>query len=64
MLRRANSPEAGVFRRLADFGRYVIGDTFSAENEGLKGRKVADIAEERGDTDRSRPSSTSPPPTS
>ena len=51
MLRKANSPEAGVFRRLADFGRYVIGDTFSAENEGLKGRKVADIAEERGDTD-------------
>ena len=51
MLRRANSPEAGVFRRLADFGRYVIGDTFSAENEGLKGRKVADIAAERGDPD-------------
>ena len=51
MLRRANSPEAGVFRRLADFGRYVIGDTYSAENEGLKGRKVADIAAERGDAD-------------
>jgi N-acyl-D-aspartate/D-glutamate deacylase len=48
MLRRADSPEAGVFRRLANFGRYVIGDTFSAENEGLKGRRVADIAEERG----------------
>jgi N-acyl-D-aspartate/D-glutamate deacylase len=48
MLRRADSPEAGVFRRLADFGRYVIGDTFSAANEGLKGRRVADIAEERG----------------
>jgi N-acyl-D-aspartate/D-glutamate deacylase len=48
MIRAANSPEAGVFRRLADFGRYVIGDTFSPENEGLKGRKVADIAEERG----------------
>ncbi len=49
MLRVANSPEAGVFRRLADFGRYVIGDTFSPENEGLKGRKVADIAAERGE---------------
>ena len=49
MLRAANSPEAGVFRRLADFGRYVIGDTFSLENEGLKGRKVADIAAERGE---------------
>jgi N-acyl-D-aspartate/D-glutamate deacylase len=48
MLGRANSPEAGVFRRLADFGRYVIGDTFSAANEGLKGRRVADIAQERG----------------
>jgi N-acyl-D-aspartate/D-glutamate deacylase len=42
------SPEAGVFRRLADFGRYVIGDTFSPANEGLKGRRVADIAQERG----------------
>ena len=30
--------EAGVFRRLADFGRYVIGDTYSEANEGLKGR--------------------------
>jgi N-acyl-D-aspartate/D-glutamate deacylase len=49
MLRAANSPEAGVFRRLADFGRYVIGDTFSPANEGLKGRKVADIAAERGE---------------
>ena len=48
MLRRANSKEAGVFRRLADFGRYVIGDTYSEANEGLKGRVVADIAEERG----------------
>jgi N-acyl-D-aspartate/D-glutamate deacylase len=51
MLRRANSPEAGVFRRLADFGRYVIGDTYSEANEGLKGRKVADIAAERGSDD-------------
>jgi N-acyl-D-aspartate/D-glutamate deacylase len=48
MLRRADSPEAGVFRRLANFGRYVIGDTFSPANEGLKGRRVADIAAERG----------------
>jgi N-acyl-D-aspartate/D-glutamate deacylase len=49
LLRRATSPEAGVFRRLADFGRYVIGDTYSKENEGLKGRKVMDIAAERGE---------------
>ncbi|MFE9683203.1 amidohydrolase family protein [Streptomyces sp. NPDC006285] len=47
MLRRADSKEAGVFRRLADFGRYVIGDTYSPENEGLTGRVVRDIAAER-----------------
>ncbi len=45
---RAASPDAGVFSRLAGWGLYEIGDTFSAENEGLKGRKVADIARERG----------------
>lgn len=48
MLRRADSKEAGVFRRLANFGRYVIGDTYSAANEGLGGRVVDDIAAERG----------------
>lgn len=48
MLRRADSKEAGVFRRLAHFGRYVIGDTYSAENESLTGRVVKDIAAERG----------------
>ncbi|MFG2978357.1 amidohydrolase family protein [Streptomyces sp. NPDC048331] len=48
MLRRADSKEAGVFRRLAHFGRYVIGDTYSEENEGLSGRVVNDIAAERG----------------
>ncbi|MFJ9179688.1 amidohydrolase family protein [Streptomyces sp. NPDC102360] len=48
MLRRADSKEAGVFRRLANFGRYVIGDTYSEENEGLTGRVVNDIAAERG----------------
>ncbi|QNE76759.1 amidohydrolase family protein [Streptomyces finlayi] len=48
MLRRADSREAGVFRRLAHFGRYVIGDTYSAANEGLSGRVVGDIAAERG----------------
>ncbi|MFG2870688.1 amidohydrolase family protein [Streptomyces sp. NPDC048338] len=48
MLRRADSREAGVFRRLARFDRYVIGDTYSAENEGLTGRVVRDIAAERG----------------
>ncbi|MEU6179378.1 N-acyl-D-amino-acid deacylase family protein [Streptomyces coeruleorubidus] len=48
MLRRAQSKEAGVFRRLANFGRYVIGDTYSEANAGLTGRVVEDIAEERG----------------
>ncbi|MDF9813743.1 D-aminoacylase [Streptomyces sp. SPB162] len=48
MLRSANSPEAGVFRRLADFGRYVIGDTYSEANAGVSGRVVKDIAAERG----------------
>ncbi|OEJ26413.1 aminoacylase [Streptomyces agglomeratus] len=48
MLRRADSKEAGVFRRLADFERYVIGDTYSEANEGLSGRVVRDIAAERG----------------
>ncbi|MYS90184.1 MULTISPECIES: N-acyl-D-amino-acid deacylase family protein [Streptomyces] len=48
MLRRARSKEAGVFRRLANFGRYVIGDTYSQANAGLTGRVVKDIAEERG----------------
>lgn len=48
MLRRADSPEAGIFRRLAHFDRYVIGDTYSEANSGLPGRVVRDIAAERG----------------
>lgn len=48
MLRHAESEEAGVFRRLTDFGRYVIGDTYSARNRGLTGRVVRDLARERG----------------
>ena len=48
LLARAHSPDAGVFARLTDFAQYVIGDTWSAENDGLKGRVVADIAAERG----------------
>ncbi|MFE9610173.1 amidohydrolase family protein [Streptomyces sp. NPDC006012] len=47
MLRRAQSKEAGVFRRLTDFGRYVIGDTYSEHNRGLTGRVVQDLARER-----------------
>jgi N-acyl-D-aspartate/D-glutamate deacylase len=48
LLEWSQSKEAGVFRRLADFGDYRIGDTYSAANEGLKGRIVRDIAAERG----------------
>jgi N-acyl-D-aspartate/D-glutamate deacylase len=48
MLEQASAPEAGVFRRLADFENYLIGDTYSPANDGLKGRRVADIAAERG----------------
>jgi N-acyl-D-aspartate/D-glutamate deacylase len=45
MNERARSPEAGVFSRLASWGRYMIGDTYSAANQGLKGQVVADLAE-------------------
>jgi N-acyl-D-aspartate/D-glutamate deacylase len=45
---RAQAPEAGVFLRLTDWARYQIGDTYSAANEGLKGRVVGDVARERG----------------
>jgi N-acyl-D-aspartate/D-glutamate deacylase len=48
LVERANSKDAGVFRRLGNFGRYVIGDTYSDANAGLKGRTVKDIAAERG----------------
>jgi N-acyl-D-aspartate/D-glutamate deacylase len=45
---RAQSEEAGVFRRLADWANYVLGDTYSEANEGLKGRTVRELADERG----------------
>ncbi|WFB07832.1 amidohydrolase family protein [Streptomyces sp. LX-29] len=48
LLRRAASPEAGVFRRLAHFDRYVVGDTYAPANAGLTGRVVGEIAAERG----------------
>jgi N-acyl-D-aspartate/D-glutamate deacylase len=44
----SHSEAAGVFRRLAGWDRYVIGDTFSPANEGLAGRIVGDLAAERG----------------
>jgi N-acyl-D-aspartate/D-glutamate deacylase len=48
LLENSKSPEAGVFRRLADWGDYVVGDTYNASNDGLKGRSVKEIAAERG----------------
>jgi N-acyl-D-aspartate/D-glutamate deacylase len=36
------------FEGLVNFGRYVIGDVFSEENEKVRGRWVRDIAAERG----------------
>lgn len=47
----AASPDAGVFSRLTGWSDYRIGDTYSAANEGLKGRRVGDIARERGQRD-------------
>ena len=48
LLENSLSQAAGVFRRLADWGDYVIGDTYSEANRGLKGRVVRDIANEWG----------------
>jgi N-acyl-D-aspartate/D-glutamate deacylase len=48
MAEQAQSEEAGVFRRLTDWARYVIGDTYSTANDGLQGRVVEDVAAERG----------------
>lgn len=48
MRARAASPEVGVFGRLTGWGGYVIGDTYSEANAGLTGRRIDDIAAERG----------------
>jgi N-acyl-D-aspartate/D-glutamate deacylase len=48
LLEWSKSPAAGVFRRLADWDDYVVGDTYCDANVGLKGRTVRDIAAERG----------------
>jgi len=47
MLEWSQSLEAGVFRRLADFGDYRLGDVYAPENLPLKGRVVREIAQER-----------------
>ncbi|HET8930478.1 MAG TPA: amidohydrolase family protein [Acidimicrobiales bacterium] len=48
MVERSHSEEAGVFRRLADWDNYVIGDTYSEANAGLSGRRASELAEEWG----------------
>jgi N-acyl-D-aspartate/D-glutamate deacylase len=45
---RAASPEAGVFARFTDWAGYRIGETFAAANAGLAGRRVGEIAAQRG----------------
>lgn len=46
--RDAEAESAGVFRRLNRWADYHIGDTYSEENAPLEGRRVGDIAAERG----------------
>jgi N-acyl-D-aspartate/D-glutamate deacylase len=48
LVERSHSPEAGVFRRLADWDRYVIGDTYAPANQAARGRVVGELAAERG----------------
>jgi N-acyl-D-aspartate/D-glutamate deacylase len=44
----ARSKEAGVFRGLARWGSYIIGDTYADANAGCAFRTVSEIAAERG----------------
>jgi len=48
MAEGAASPEAGVLGYLARWHRLEILETFSPANDGLEGRRVGDIAKERG----------------
>jgi N-acyl-D-aspartate/D-glutamate deacylase len=48
MVEHAQSEAAGVLRRLNRWADYEIGDTFSDANRELSGRRVGDIAAERG----------------
>ncbi len=44
----AQSPEAGLLRGIARWALMTIVETFAAENAGLTGRTVGEVAEERG----------------
>ncbi len=48
MQEAAKSDEAGVLKRLSGWAGYEIGDTYADENRPLEGRRVGDIAAERG----------------
>lgn len=52
MDRMARDPSAGVLTALSRWGSYVIGDTVAAENRGLSGRTVAEIAAERNQNEQ------------
>ncbi|HKA05193.1 MAG TPA: amidohydrolase family protein, partial [Acidimicrobiales bacterium] len=43
-----NAATSRVLGRLAQFGNYVIGDAFSPELKDVIGRRVSDLAQERG----------------
>jgi len=45
---RASSKEAGMLRGLATWENMTIIETFAPENQGLTGRRIGDIAAERG----------------
>jgi N-acyl-D-aspartate/D-glutamate deacylase len=43
----AHSESAGVFRRLSNWANYIVGDTFSPENDRFRWREVGSIAAEQ-----------------
>ncbi len=48
MAEQAASPEAGVLRALSNWKRLEFAETFDPVNDGLAGRTVGDVADERG----------------
>jgi N-acyl-D-aspartate/D-glutamate deacylase len=47
-MRGGAAETSGALRRVIDFPNYVIGDTYSPENDGLTGRRVHEVATDRG----------------
>lgn len=48
----ARDPRAGVLTALSRWGAYVIGDTVAAENQGLFGKTIEEIAKTRGQSEQ------------